>query len=583
MSDPIRRGTPLLAGDPRAAGAYTLVGRLGSGGMGQVYLAEDRAGRPVAVKMVHPHLAGNDEFRRRFRSEVQGARRVPPFCTAEVLDADPEAPQPYLVVEYVDGPTLAEAIDKTGPLSASNLHAVAVGVATALTAIHGAGIIHRDLKPANVLLSPGSPKVIDFGIARALDATSQDTRTGNMVGTVSYMAPERLSGEQGVPLTPAADVFAWGCVVGFAGTGRAPFAADSPAATAVRILTQPPRLDGLNGPLRRLVELSLSTDPRARPTARQLLDMLLGYGHHSTALANLPAPPVSGGGMRHPISGGGIPMPYPGIHPVMAGPAPVAPRPKRGLQVAVGMLAGVGLLTLLICGGLVALVAAALNNGGSTSESITEPSDAPSSGPARPAPRVTPSAFSLPKGKPFIVDALTTDGQWTASEIVGEEKSYCEVSDGALRVQRVSPGSYACDGPTKEISGDHTVAVTARLEKNGTCAAVWLYFSEATSYELRACRTSWQLNANINESSYAIRSIATPQDVLPTGRPVRLQVLVRDGLVTFGHDGVRVGDAPLAEPGISHGRTLIGLVTDPADKTPPYAASFNDFEVQRLP
>jgi eukaryotic-like serine/threonine-protein kinase len=273
--DAADRASPLHRDDFTTLGPYRLVGRLGAGGMGVVYLGVDERDRYVAIKLVHARLADDPEFSSRFRSEVERARAVPAFCTAEVLDANLDHNPPYLVVEYVDGPSLAQTVHERGPLSPSHLHSVAVGVATALTGIHAAGVIHRDLKPENVLLAPGSPKVIDFGIARAFEVTSEHTRTGQWVGTVSYMAPERFSARPGTPLTPAADIFAWGCVVGFAGTGRTPFQGDSPEATAARILTQPPYLDGLAEPLRGLVEAAVAKDQADRPTARELLDLLV--------------------------------------------------------------------------------------------------------------------------------------------------------------------------------------------------------------------------------------------------------------------------------------------------------------------
>ncbi|MFV2102323.1 serine/threonine protein kinase [Micromonospora sp. LOL_024] len=265
----------LRPGDPARIGRYDVLDRLGEGGMGSVFLARSPQGWPVAVKVVRPDLSHDAEFRGRFRSEVNRARQVPPFCTAEVLDADPDHNPPYLVVEYVEGPSLAQVMRERGPLGPAQMHSIAVGVATALTAIHGAGVIHRDLKPANVLVAPGGIKVIDFGIARAFEATSQHTRTNQMVGTVSYMAPERIDIASRQPVGPAADIFAWGAVVAHAATGRNPFGADSPTATAMRILTQPPDLTGLEGPLRGLVTWALEKDPAARPTARQLLDGLL--------------------------------------------------------------------------------------------------------------------------------------------------------------------------------------------------------------------------------------------------------------------------------------------------------------------
>jgi hypothetical protein len=272
---------PLRPSDPQFLGGYRLMARLGQGGMGTVYLAEDRHGRLVAIKVVKPELADEEEFRARFRSEVNRARQVPPFCTAELLDADADHETPYLVVEYVDGPSLTEVVAEQGPLTGGSLYSVAVGVATALAAIHGAGVIHRDLKPDNVLFALGTPKVIDFGIARAFEATSRHTGTDQMVGTVAYMAPERFDSDSS-RIGPAADVFAWGVVVAYAGMGRTPFGGDSAAATAGAILTRPPRLEGLPAPLRDLVARTLEKEPELRPTAFELLDELVAVGAPTT-------------------------------------------------------------------------------------------------------------------------------------------------------------------------------------------------------------------------------------------------------------------------------------------------------------
>jgi eukaryotic-like serine/threonine-protein kinase len=286
--DTAERVAALRPGDGTHVGPYRLVGRLGQGGMGRVYLARDPAGRRVAVKVVRPELAAEPEFRRRFRGEVERARQVPPFCTAEVLAADPDGDPAYLVVEYVDGPDLAQAVAAGGPLTGGNLHALAIGVATALAAIHGAGVLHRDLKPRNVLLAPGSPKVIDFGIARAVEGTDRITQAHQMLGTVGYMAPERFDTSRGVDAS--ADVFAWGAVVAYAGTGRAPFGADSLPATAVRIIAGDADIDGLPAGLRELVAAALAKDPAARPTARELLDRLLALDISPTGvLAREPA------------------------------------------------------------------------------------------------------------------------------------------------------------------------------------------------------------------------------------------------------------------------------------------------------
>ncbi|WP_203827134.1 serine/threonine protein kinase [Actinoplanes palleronii] len=360
---------PLRPGDQARLGRYELIGRLGEGGMGTVFLGRGPDGRLVAIKMVRTEFVHDAEFRGRFRSEVNRAKQVPSFSTAEVLDADPDHEPPYLVVEYVDGPSLAAEIKDNGPLSDTALHSVAVGIATALTAIHGAGVIHRDLKPGNVLFARGGIKVIDFGIARAFEATSQHTRTDQMVGTVAYMAPERFDPADGRPVTAAADIFAWGAVVAYAATGRTPFAAESAPATAMRILTQPPDLSGLPESVRYAVERALAKDPVERPGARELLDLLLAGGKAQPLTATTrplsgTAQPVSA--TARPVSGtvypaGGI------VPPADVLPAS-APRRRSGKLVLAALA-----VALLAATGVVA--ARYLPRGSSTS---ADPSAAPS-------------------------------------------------------------------------------------------------------------------------------------------------------------------------------------------------------------
>ncbi|MDE3721471.1 serine/threonine-protein kinase [Nocardiopsis sp. N85] len=267
-------GRPLRAGDPQELGGHRIVGRLGRGGMGTVYLAEDASGRRVAVKLIHPDLADDAAFRARFAREVESARRVARFSTAGVIDARLDGDPLFIVSEYVQGPNLDEAVRQGGPMTGGTLEGLAMGVAAALTAIHGSGIIHRDLKPANVLLSPVGPKVIDFGIARALDDSGGGvTRSSQLMGTPSYMAPELLLGEKP---TAAADIFAWGCLVAFAGIGEAPFDAPTVPAVLYNITTAPPRLEGLEPSLYDLVAAALDKDPARRPTSQRILARLTG-------------------------------------------------------------------------------------------------------------------------------------------------------------------------------------------------------------------------------------------------------------------------------------------------------------------
>ena len=226
----------------------------------------------MAVKVLRPELAGDPSFLRMFRHEVAAARRVVGFCTARVLGADISGPLPYLVTEYVEGVRLDRAIAASGRLSATDLEGLAVGMAAALTAIHGAGVVHRDLKPSNVLLSYFGPKVIDFGIARALDA-SASTATGKLMGSPGWMAPEQFAQQ---PVTAAVDIFVWGSLVTYAGTGRRPFGQGTVVEIVHRIRHEPPDLEGLEGRLRALVEGCMAKQPEERPTAKAVLLELLG-------------------------------------------------------------------------------------------------------------------------------------------------------------------------------------------------------------------------------------------------------------------------------------------------------------------
>jgi eukaryotic-like serine/threonine-protein kinase len=257
---------PLQDRDPSRIGGFRLMARLGAGGMGVVYLGTAKDGTQAAVKVLRPELADDREFRVRFRREVALLARVNGVCTVRVLEADTESARPFLATEYADGPSLAEYVSQHGPLGPDMLQGLAVGLAEALTAIHAAGVIHRDLKPGNVLLTRSGPKVIDFGIAQTLDSTSL-TKTGMMVGSPSFMAPEQILGQAG----QAADVFAWGLTVAYAATGQSPFGTGPTNAVLYRIMHETPSVSGVPEQLRPIVEETLRKNPAERPTAQHLL------------------------------------------------------------------------------------------------------------------------------------------------------------------------------------------------------------------------------------------------------------------------------------------------------------------------
>ncbi|MEU8709916.1 tetratricopeptide repeat protein [Streptomyces sp. NPDC048565] len=264
---------PLVAGDPTRVGDFVLHARLGAGGMGEVFLGRSPGGRAVAVKVVHPHLARQAEFRRRFRQEVAAARAVGGAFTAPVVAAGSEDDAPWIATVYVPGPPLAEAVAKAGPLPDSSVWPLAAGLAEALAAIHAERLLHRDLKPSNVLLAADGPRVIDFGIARAMDATAL-TGTGAVIGTPGFMSPEQAEGGQ---VGPPSDVFSLGAVLAFAATGSEPFGQGPPLAVLHRVVTSEPRLGALRGPVRPLITACLAKNPADRPTTAQLLERITSH------------------------------------------------------------------------------------------------------------------------------------------------------------------------------------------------------------------------------------------------------------------------------------------------------------------
>jgi predicted Ser/Thr protein kinase len=267
---------PLQPGDPISVGSYRLLGRLGAGGMGQVFLGISPGGRKVAVKVIHPFHLRAPHFRERFAREIEAAQRVGGFHTAPVVDADPRASPPWMVTAFIAGQSLQDAVDQDGPLSPGEVRALGAGLAEGLAAIHARGLVHRDLKPGNVILAPDGPRIIDFGIARVIDETTGITTAGAVIGTFAYMSPEHLGGEAA---GPASDVFSLGSVLAFAATGRPPFTGDTAATVMFRLVSAPPDLAGLaDHELTGLVSSCLAKTPEARPTVSSLLAALSGPG-----------------------------------------------------------------------------------------------------------------------------------------------------------------------------------------------------------------------------------------------------------------------------------------------------------------
>jgi Protein kinase domain/Fibronectin type III domain len=317
----------LQAGDPPRLGPYLLLGRLGAGGMGEVFLGRSPGGRLVAVKVIRPELAGDPGFRARFDREVAAARRVSGVFTTPVVDADLASAVPWLATGYVNGPSLAQAVDMCGPLPVASVLALAAGLAEGLGAVHAVGVIHRDLKPSNVLLAQDGPRLIDFGISSAVDATHL-TRTGTVIGSPAFMSPEQVVGGA---VGPASDVFSLGAVLVFAAAGEGPFGSGAPTAQLYRVVHAAPHLDQVPAPVRSLAERCLAKDPAQRPTAGQFLGELAAAYPSAADLTDwLPASVLSLVTLPRPAAAGHAagPTVAPSAPPEMPTGAPAAPEPS---------------------------------------------------------------------------------------------------------------------------------------------------------------------------------------------------------------------------------------------------------------
>ena len=385
----------LQPGDPQLIGPYRLRGRLGAGGMGRVYLGLSPGGRAVAVKVIRADLAQDTEFRARFRREVGVARRVSGLFTAPVIDADVESPVPWLATVYVRGPSLADAVSEHGPLPAASVLVLARGLAEGLNAIHAAGVVHRDLKPANVLLAEDGPRLIDFGISRAVEASAL-THTGLVVGSPGFMSPEQAEGRE---VGPPSDVFSLGAVLAFTATGQGPFGSGSTPALVYRVVYCGPQLDLVPAEVRPLIDRCLAKDPARRPTADDLLS-----GAAQPAAGWLPEPVTRSLAAAPPTTTAAAPLGAPAPVPLVPGPPPVPdPPPTAGPGGRSRPARRLGRWRPLTA----TLVLSGLLGAGATAAVTMTASSAPAHA-AQSAPRTTPAQTLAPASTPASTASSAT-------------------------------------------------------------------------------------------------------------------------------------------------------------------------------
>ncbi len=442
----------LQPGDPVAVGGYRLLGRLGSGGMGQVFLGSSPGGRRVAVKLIHSDYSRTSQFRARFAREVEAARRVGGFHTAPVVDADPDADPPWMITAYIQGQSLQEAVDEGGPFGLERLRALGAGLAEGLGAIQACGLVHRDLKPANVIMAEDGPRIIDFGIARATGVSALTT-AGTLVGTVTYMSPEQVRGDTA---GPASDVFSLGCVLAFAATGRVPFGGETIVTVIHRIMNEPPDLQGMpdDGDFQALVTKCLAKVPEDRPPIPELLNRLTGSPGTTEGLGTIPKPVVTGR-TRHdiPATRTQAPARTAGKLPAEAA-RPARTRRRRRLAVAVAAMASAA--------GLAAGAAVLLSGGGGTGKGYAPPTAADRAARGS-GPRVARPGLVLadPSGARVLNVAFSPDGTLLASTDAAGRTYLWSMTSG--RLARVLDDPSGAAAPGIAFSPDATTIATGDL------------------------------------------------------------------------------------------------------------------------
>lgn len=477
---------PLESSDPPELGGYQLLGRIGAGGMGVVYLAETRTGRKLALKAILKEFVQDPDFRTRFRREAAAAMKVRGRFLATLIDADPDAEQPWLAIEYVEGPSLTAVVQAQGPLPEPDLRTMLAGVAEALRAVHAVGIVHRDLKPSNILLGQDGPFVIDFGIAQASDSTAL-TRTGLKVGTPSFMAPEQIRGNLA---TPAADIWALGAVAMYAATGQRAFGEGDTTVVYYRVVHEDPDLSACPAWLLPLVQACLSKDPSDRPDLQEVLDFLNGISaDHRTATTKIvPGPAVPGTPLDDDVTTLRDDDATVVKAPAEQAPAEPAPEPaaaRRRLSRPVAWIAGAA--GLLVVGGVTTAVVLGMPSGGPEA-------DPTASGSASPSAATSPAAIDECLVGRWRLDELsqqtTLGGQ--SVEATGFEGRITEFrADGIQLVHYDDAAPLRADTSAGEYTETWTGTATYPVRTSGsTLTTTGVDFSDVTVVKALAGETA---------------------------------------------------------------------------------------------